>query len=202
VAQPNANLTRAEAERRLGRRLSDADWTAVQRWHAPRPPSAARSAEAADLSAGNAHAVAVQGGDPAPLRQRARRLRFKAVRLHVTARAVRVVRHRPRTPRPRARARRAAHRGSTRGSPGGDGEPPGGEPEPPSPLAVARAEALAERLSRAEIRLDEAGLARLRDIGLGGRRLDQALQVLVNDGRAEIVRWGPIVVLRRSKEGE
>jgi len=201
VSQRNANLTRAEAERRLGRRLSDADWTAVQRWHAPQPATASRAAQGARMHAANAGVIERQGGDSAPFRRRARHARWRAVRLHVTARAVRA-RARPRTSRPRSRARRAPHRGSTRGSPGGDGEPPGGEPEPPGALAVARASALAERLGRAEIRLDEQGLARLRDIGLGGRRLDQALQVLVNDGRAEIVRWGPIVCLRLREKGE
>jgi hypothetical protein len=36
---------------------------------------------------------------------------------------------------------------------------------------------------------------------LGGRRLDQAVEVLVVDGRAEIDSSGPVVVLRERKEG-
>lgn len=92
-----------------------------------RPNTPERVRAAAYVAAGNAHAVAVQGGDPAPLRRRARHLHFRAARLHVTARIMRTSRPRARTSRPRSRARRAARRGSTRGSPGG-GEP--GEPEP------------------------------------------------------------------------
>lgn len=166
-----------------------------------RPNTVVRVREAAHLAAENARTVEKQGGDAAPFRHRGRRLRVKAVTLRVAERASRVARARPRASRPRARGRRAASRGKTRAGPAG-GEPPGDEPEPPSPLVAARADALAERLGRSEIRLDEQGLSRLRDIGLGGRRLEQAVDALVADGRAEIVRRGPIVCLRQRGEGE
>ncbi len=63
-------------------------------------------------------------------------------------------------------------------------------------LAEARADALAARLSRGEVRLDALGLRLLEDIGLGGEVLEQVIDELVAGGRAELARRGAIVVLR------